>query len=47
MLSLGVITEAELETVRGLAYLVWPSEQNNDGVMVQVINGRRMWNAGG
>ena len=47
MLSLGVITEAELEMVRGLAYLVWPSEQNNDGVMVQVINGRRMWNAGG
>ena len=47
MLSLGVITEAELEIVRGLAYLVWPSEQNNDGVMVQVINGRRMWNAGG
>jgi hypothetical protein len=47
MLSLGVITEAELELVRGLAYLVWPSEQNNDGVMVQVINGRRMWNAGG
>jgi hypothetical protein len=47
MLSLGVVTEAELETVRGLAYLVWPSEQNNDGVMVQVINGRRMWNAGG
>ena len=47
MLSLGVITEAELEMIRGLAYLVWPSEQNNDGVMVQVINGRRMWNAGG
>ena len=47
MLSLGVITEAELEMVRGLAYLVWPSEQNNDGVMVQVVNGRRMWNAGG
>ena len=47
MLSLGVITEAELETVRSLAYLVWPSEQNNDGVMVQVINGRRIWNAGG
>jgi len=47
MLSLGVITEAELEMVRGLAYLVWPSEQNNDGVMVQVINGRRTWNAGG
>ena len=47
MLSLGVITEAELEMVRGLAYLVWPSEQNNDGIMVQVINGRRMWNAGG
>jgi hypothetical protein len=47
MLSLGVITEAELEMVRGLAYLVWPSEQNNDGVMVQVINGRRMWKAGG
>jgi hypothetical protein len=47
MLSIGVITEAELEMVRGLAYLVWPSEQNNDGVMVQVINGRRMWNAGG
>jgi hypothetical protein len=47
MLSLGLITEAELEIVRGLAYLVWPSEQNNDGVMVQVINGRRMWNAGG
>ena len=47
MLSLGVMTEAELEMVRGLAYLVWPSEQNNDGVMVQVINGRRMWNAGG
>ncbi len=47
MLSLGVITEAELEMVRGLAYLVWPSEQNNDGVMVQVINSRRMWNAGG
>ena len=47
MLSIGVITEAELEMVRALAYLVWPSEQNNDGVMVQVINGRRMWNAGG
>ena len=47
MLSLGVIAEAELEMVRALAYLVWPSEQNNDGVMVQVINGRRMWNAGG
>jgi hypothetical protein len=47
MLSLGVITEAELEMVRGLAYLVWPSEQNNDGVMVQAINGRRIWNAGG
>ena len=44
MLSLGVITEAELEMVRGLAYLVWPSEQNDDGVMVQVINGRRKWN---
>ena len=47
MLSLGVISEAELEMVRGLAYLVWPSEQSNDGVMVQVINGRRVWNAGG
>lgn len=47
MLSLGVISEAELEMVRGLAYLIWPSEQNNDGVMVQVINGRRVWNAGG
>ena len=47
MLSLGVFTEAELELVRGLAYLVWPSEQNNEGVLVQVINGRRMWNVGG
>ena len=47
MLSLGVISEAELETIRGLAYFVWPGEQNNEGVMVQVINGRRMWNTGG
>jgi len=47
MLSLGVITESELELVRGLAYVIWPGEQNNEGVMVQVTNGRRVWNAGG
>lgn len=46
MLSLGVISESEFELVRGLGYFVWPGEQNNEGVMVQVIDGRRTWNTG-
>ena len=46
MLSLGIISEAELELVRGLGYFVWPGEQNDEGVMVQVIDGRRKWNTG-
>jgi hypothetical protein len=44
--SLGIISEAELELVCALAYVNWPGEQNNEGVMVHVHNGRRVWNSG-
>ena len=47
MQSLGVIPESELELVCALAYVTWPGEQNNEGVMVHVHDGRRVWNAGG
>ena len=46
MQSLGIISESELELVCALAYVNWPGEQNDEGVMVQVHNGRRVWNTG-
>jgi len=46
MQSLGVISEAELELVCALAYVNWPGEQHDEGVMVHVHDGRRVWNTG-
>lgn len=46
MLSLGVVSQEEFDLVYMLSYIAWPVEQTDQGVCVQEIDGRRVWNAG-
>lgn len=43
MISLGKFTEAELEVVSNLMYVIAPSERFNEGLSVQVVDGFRTW----
>lgn len=46
MLSLGVISQEEFDMVYMLSYIAWPTEQADQGVCIQEMDGRRVWNAG-
>ena len=46
MLSLGVISQEEFDMVYMLSYIAWPTEQADQGVCIQEIDGRRVWDAG-
>ena len=45
MLSLGVVSQEEFDMVYNLAFIAWPLEQENQGVLVREIQGRRTWSA--
>ncbi len=42
MLSLGVISQEEFDMVYMLSYIAWPTEQADQGVCIQEIDGRRV-----
>jgi hypothetical protein len=46
MLSLGVVSQEEFDMVYMLSYIAWPTEQEDQGVRIQEIDGRRVWHAG-
>ena len=46
MFSLGVVSQEEFDMVYNLAFIAWPLEQENQGVLVREIQGRRTWFAG-
>lgn len=46
MLSLGVVSQEEFDLVYMLSYIAWPTEQVDQGVCIQAVDGRRVWCAG-
>ena len=46
MLSLGVVSQEEFDMVYMLSYIAWPTEQVDQGVCIQAVDGRRVWCAG-